>query len=101
MSSRGATIRTGLAIPSSRRSATPRGFRVGPTQYDIGGAAFRITAFGDAAWAGPRDAFGTEGWQASVGAGFSVMEGVFRIDIARSVRGDNVWRLHIYTDALM
>jgi hypothetical protein len=77
------------------------GFRVGPTPYDVGGSAFRVTAFGDAAWAGPRDAFGTEGWQASVGAGFSLMDGLFRFDIARAVRGSDRWRLHIYADGLM
>ena len=78
-----------------------RGFRVGPQDYGIGGAAFRVTAFGDAAWAGPRDAFGTEGWQASVGAGFSILEGLFRIDIGRAVRGSKAWQLHIYSDGLM
>jgi hypothetical protein len=77
------------------------GFRVGPTAYDVGGSTFRVTVFGDAAWAGPRDAFGTEGWQASVGAGFSMMDGLFRIDIGRAVRGGELWRLHIYADGLM
>ncbi len=78
-----------------------RGFRVAPDSYGAGGSTFRITAFGDAAWAGPRAAFGTEGWQASVGAGFSIMDGFFRIDIAKAVEGGNSWRLHIYTDGLM
>lgn len=77
-----------------------RAVRFGP-RYGVGGAAFRVAAFGDAAWAGPRDAFGTEGWQASVGAGLSFMEGFFRIDLAKAVRGASGWRLHIYTDGLM
>ena len=77
------------------------GFRLGPAPYDIGGSTFRLTAFGDAAWAGPRDSFGTEGWQASVGLGFSTMDGLFRIDVARAVRGSNEWRVHIYSDGLM
>ncbi|MDX1393549.1 MAG: hypothetical protein R3195_04125 [Gemmatimonadota bacterium] len=77
------------------------GFRVGPTPYDIGGSTFRVTAWGDAGWAGPRDSFGTEGWQAAVGAGFSMMDGLLRFDIGRAVRGGDSWRLHIYTDGLM
>ncbi|WP_419948873.1 hypothetical protein [Candidatus Palauibacter sp.] len=78
-----------------------RGFRVGEPTYDIGGSALRLTAFWDAAWAGPRDAFGTEGWRSSVGIGLSIMEGLFRVDIARGVRGGDMWRLHLYTDGLM
>jgi len=77
------------------------GFRVGPNPYDMGGSAFRITAFGDAAWAGARDAFGTEGWKAGAGIGLSALDGLFRIDIARAVRGGDTWRVHIYADGLM
>lgn len=78
-----------------------RGFRIGDPAYNVGGSALRVTAFWDAGWAGPRDAFGTRGWRSSVGAGFSIMEGLFRIDIARAVRGGDAWRLHLYTDGLM
>ena len=78
-----------------------RGFRIGDPAYDVGGSALRVTAFWDAAWAGPRDGFGTEGWRSSVGAGFSILEGLFRIDIARAVRGGATWRLHLYFDGLM
>ncbi|MCG8466766.1 MAG: hypothetical protein MJB57_00955 [Gemmatimonadetes bacterium] len=78
-----------------------KGFRVASDGYGVSGSTFRVTAFGDAGWAGPRDAFGTDGWQASVGAGFSIMEGFFRLDIARGVQGGNAWRVHIYTDGLM
>jgi len=77
------------------------GFRAGPSQYDSGGSAFRVTAFSDAAWAGPRSDFGTRGWQASVGAGLSIFDGLLRFDLARAVRGGDVWRLHIYADGLM
>jgi len=84
------------------RAELGRGFRVGETDYGVvGGSTFRVTAFGDAAWAGDRDAFGTEGWRASVGAGFSIMDGLLRFDIARAVRGAERWQLHIYADGLM
>ena len=78
-----------------------RGFRVGDPAYDIGGSTVRLTAFWDAGWTGPVETFGTEGWRSSVGAGLSIMDGLFRIDIARAVRGGSLWRLHVYFDGLM
>ncbi len=78
-----------------------RGFRIGDPAYDVGGSPVRITGFWDTGWAGPVDAFGTEGWRSSVGVGLSLMDGLFRIDIARAVRGGNLWRLHVYSDGLM
>ncbi len=78
-----------------------RGFQIGDPAYDVGGSPFRVTAFWDAGWAGPVDAFGTEGWRSSVGVGLSLMDGLFRIDIARAVRGGSLWRFHAYADGLM
>ena len=78
-----------------------RGFRIGDPTYDIGGSPVRITGFWDAGWTGPVDAFGIDGWRSSVGVGLSLMDGLFRIDIARAVRGGSLWRLHIYSDGLM
>ena len=78
-----------------------RGFRIGDPAYDIGGSPIRITGFWDAGWTGSADAFGTEGWLSSVGVGLSLMDGLFRIDIARAVRGGSLWRLHVYADGLM
>ncbi len=84
------------------RAELGKGFRVASNDgYGIGGSTFRVVAFGDAAWAGDRDAFGTEGWRASLGAGFSVMDGLLRFDIAHAVRGGDAWFLHIYADGLM
>ncbi|MDE2879937.1 hypothetical protein [Candidatus Palauibacter soopunensis] len=78
-----------------------RGFRIGDPAYDVGGSPIRVTGFWDAGWTGPVDAFGTEGWRSSVGVGVSLMDGLFRIDIGRAVRGGSLWRLHIYSDGLM
>jgi len=83
------------------RAELGKGFRVEGDAYGIGGSTFRVIAFGDAAWAGERDAFGTEGWLASAGAGFSILDGLLRIDIAHAVRGGDAWLLHIYSDGLM
>ncbi|MYH09231.1 MAG: hypothetical protein F4143_03595 [Gemmatimonadales bacterium] len=78
-----------------------RGFRIGDPTYDVGGSPMRITGFWDTGWTGPVDAFGTEGWRSSVGVGVSLLDGLFRIDIARAIRGGSLWRLHIYSDGLM
>lgn len=78
-----------------------RGFRIGDPTYDVGGSPIRITGFWDTGWTGPVDAFGTEGWRSSVGVGLSLLDGLFRIDIARAIRGGSLWRLHIYSDGLM
>ena len=78
-----------------------RGFRIGDPTYDVGGSPIRVTGFWDAGWTGPVDDFGTDGWRSSVGVGVSLMDGLFRIDIARAVRGGSLWRLHIYSDGLM
>ncbi len=89
---------------------TLRGFRPGDLQgtsfwfarAEVGSRmpAFRVAVFGDAAWAGPREAFGTSGYAASAGVGFSLLDGVLRFDVARAVRGGDDWRVHLYLDAL-
>ncbi len=77
------------------------GLRVSPAEYARAGGALRLVVFGDAAWAGPRADFGTEGYKLGVGAGLSAMDGLFRLDLARGVRGGNDWRLLIYMDGIL
>lgn len=66
----------------------------------------RLVAFADAGWAGPRESFGTDGWALGAGLGLSVLEGLFRVDLARGFRrGDafgrgDAFRLHLYSDGL-
>jgi hypothetical protein len=90
-----------------------------------GWPAARFALFSDAAWAGPRDAFGTgargERSAASgrlrsdaesqrrrtgdpllaAGAGISLLDGLFRIDLARALRAPTGWRLHVYFDGVL
>jgi hypothetical protein len=77
------------------------GFKVSPAAYSPEGSAIRLILFGDAAWAGLRDEFGTEGYKVGVGLGASLMDGLFRFDIAHGVRGGDEWRLHIYSDGIL
>ncbi len=83
------------------RAEIGRGFRVGPAEPGFAPGGLRVSAFGDAAWAGGRDAFGTQGWKASLGVGLSLLDGILRVDLGRGVRGGDAWRLHIYADGLM
>lgn len=70
---------------------------------EVGGhsGAARITLFSDVGWAGSRDAFTIQKPLWSVGAGFSVLDGLFRIDLARALRQPMGWRLELYMDGAL
>jgi hypothetical protein len=62
------------------------------------------TLFSDAAWAGERDDYDPDSILYSVGAGFSVLDGLLRFDLAHALRevpGQSRWRLELYLDALL
>jgi hypothetical protein len=77
------------------------GFKVTPMEETQVGGAFRVVGFADFGWAGPRDAFGTEGYRAAVGAGLSILDGLFRLDFAKAVHGGNDFWVDLYADGLM
>jgi hypothetical protein len=60
----------------------------------------RLSAFSDVGWAGPREDFTFEDPYVNVGLGGSLMDGIFRFDIARAVRRGSDWRIHFYLDGL-
>lgn len=60
--------------------------------------AIRLVGFFDAGWAGER--FSTEGYALAVGGGVSLLDGLFRIDLARGLSDGGVWRLYFYGDGL-
>jgi len=107
----------GDQAPPQRRfalggDATFRGFESGDPR--LRGAAFwfaraelandfpaaRVGLFGDVAWVGPDQRFGSEGWKAAVGIGGSLLDGLLRVDLARAVRGGAQWNLEVYADGL-
>jgi hypothetical protein len=66
------------------------------------GGAARLAAFSDLGWAGDRASFSldrTPLWSAGVGA--SVLDGLFRVDLARALRRPTGWRLEIYMDGAL
>ncbi len=88
-----------------------RGFRTGEQRGDAhlrgrlevgrGVPAARLIAFTDTGWAGPRDDLlaGGAAWSAGVGAG--LLDGLVRVDLARGIRPDAGWRLHLSLDGMM
>lgn len=105
-----------FSAPPQRRFSvggirTARGFRTGTrfgesfwtSRAELANdfPAFRILVFGDFGWAGDRDRFlAAEDWLASVGLGFSILDGLARFDLAKAVRGGSDFRLHLYLDGL-
>lgn len=63
--------------------------------------AARLSLFSDAGWAGPRSELTFDPPLLSAGAGVSFLDGLFRVDLARSLRGDRGWRLELHMDAVM
>ncbi len=106
---------SGWGVPPQRRffvggQGTVRGFEEGSLQgesfwavrAEVAGdvPAFRLGLFGDVGWAGPRDEFRAGVPVASAGVGLSLLDGIFRVDLARVLRGGSQTRLHLYLDGL-
>jgi hypothetical protein len=77
-------------------------------RLDVGSrlSAARVALFGDAAWAGPRADFAANapfkgtpllGW----GIGASFLDGLIRLDAARSLRRPAGWRVDLYWDGAL
>ncbi|HEX8243024.1 MAG TPA: hypothetical protein VF541_06005, partial [Longimicrobium sp.] len=80
-------------------SAAGTAFWRGRGELATGSGALRFATFSDVGWAGARDAFSLDRPLWSVGAGVSVLEGLFRVDLARALRAPTGWRLELYMDA--
>jgi hypothetical protein len=59
----------------------------------------RVVAFTDLGWAGDRNQIADRASLLSVGGGASLMDGIFRLDLARALRGSRGWRLHLTLNA--
>lgn len=65
-----------------------------------GSALLRPVLFSDFGWAGDRNAWRSIGRPMSgVGAGFSVMDGLVRFDVARGINPERMWRIDTYVEA--
>lgn len=59
----------------------------------------RPVIFTDAGWAGSRDAFGQGRMLRGAGGGLSVLDGIFRLDVARNLARGGGWRTDLYFEA--
>jgi hypothetical protein len=62
--------------------------------------AARFSLFADAGWAGDRSSWVFDDPFVDVGVGGSLLDGIFRFDVARAVRRGSDWRIHFYLDGL-
>jgi hypothetical protein len=61
-----------------------------------------ISAFGDAGWAGIREEFDSGDFLYGAGLGFSVMDGLIRLDLSHGLRGpEKRFRFDLYLDAIL
>jgi hypothetical protein len=60
----------------------------------------RFVVFSDVAWAGDRTSFTTGKPFLGVGGGVAFLDGLFRLDLARAMRGPTGWRFDFYVDGL-
>jgi hemolysin activation/secretion protein len=87
---------------SSMLRGYPRGTAVGErywrTRAELGYQlpwSLRLFVFGDAAWAGPRTRFDTDGTLTSLGIGYSQFNGLVRADLAYGLTAPGGLRLHV------
>jgi hypothetical protein len=59
-----------------------------------------LVTFVDVLAVASRDRLGSERPSIAVGTGLSLLDGLFRLDLARTVQGGSGWRLLIYSDGL-
>ena len=61
-----------------------------------------MSVFGDAGWAGPRDAFDADDLLYGVGVGGSLLDGLFRMDLSHGLNGPaKQFRIDLYLDAIL
>jgi hypothetical protein len=95
-----------LGAPSVRGyaigTASGTAFWRGRSEIATALPAFRLALFSDVGWAGDRtNVTLNEPGLLSVGAGVSAFDGLVRLDIARALRGERGWRLHVRMDAAL
>lgn len=63
--------------------------------------AARVVLFGDAGGVAPRNDFSAAVTLASAGIGVSLLDGLFRVDVARALRSPTGWRIEFYADGIL
>jgi hypothetical protein len=95
-----------LGGPATLRGIRPQSVRgeshwFARGEVSRGRPAARGVVFGDLGWAGPRGDWGTGRPVRTLGVGLSVLDGMMRGDVARSLGPDGTWRFHVYLDGIL
>ena len=69
-------------------------------EIGTGFAGARLTLFTDFGWAGARSDAAFDARTAAVGIGSSLLDGIFRVDVARSYKRASKWKVYFYLDGL-
>lgn len=91
-----------LGGPSTLRGVGPRARRGGEAHWrargevGAGGPPVRVVGFGEAGWVGGRGDLSLDPNLAALGVGASVLDGILRFDLSRTVRGAGGWQLQLY-----
>ena len=59
----------------------------------------RVALFGDAGWAGARDAFSSSRAMSGAGVGVGILDGLLRLDVAKGIYPSTRWRTDLYLEA--
>src|SRR5258708_10054893 len=82
------------------RKETGNAFWLPRAEMAHGSALLRPVLFSDFGWAGDRTAWrGLVFPISGVGAGFSIMDGLVRFDVARGINPERMWRIDTYLEA--
>ncbi|HJU64882.1 MAG TPA: ShlB/FhaC/HecB family hemolysin secretion/activation protein [Gemmatimonadaceae bacterium] len=80
-------------------TAAGNAYWLGRIELGTSTLSLRPVIFADMGWSGDRSDWDVGVPLSGAGAGFSVLEGIVRFDLARGIRPNNGWRLDLYLDA--
>ncbi|MCL7956806.1 MAG: hypothetical protein M8843_02210 [marine benthic group bacterium] len=96
-------VETLRAFPNTPDSNRGTAFWRGRAELAIGEPVIRVILFGDTGWAGARSSFSFDDPAFSAGIGVSGLDGLLRLDVARSFQGrdPDAWRVYLSVDGLL
>lgn len=92
------TVRGQFARPSGDGRVGDT-FWLGRAELGSSFRAFRPSLFYDAGWAGMRDGLSAGRPLSGAGAGISILDGLFRLDVARGIYPEKGWRTDLHIGA--
>lgn len=96
-------VETLRAFPNTPDAHRGTAFWLGRVELGTRNPALRFVLFSDLGWAGSRSEFAFDDPAISAGIGVSGLDGLIRLDVARSLQGrdPNAWRVYLSVDGLI